>query len=371
MSVYKPKQSRLWHYDFVLKGRRFHGSTGQDGRRAAEAVERRFRLEAAEGRLDDAGGLTLDQAAGRWWLEVGEHLRDHTLQRRLLQLVKLIGPGVRLNDIETKHVNAAVQKRRGQGYRRSEEEGAKVYPVAARTVNKDVVNLLRRIHNRARKLWGAKGLHEIAWGELELPSPPDPIVYYTAAQRTAWLAECDELARVCLQILLTYGLRKGELFFPLDAFDPDGPRLVLNRRKAGANTVPLKAADAADIAARLGRARAAGLETVWFEEQLNRRTGELELKPLTYHGLTSRLRSAARRAEITIRGPIHGARHHAGTEALRRSKNIRTAGRLLGHADLKSTMRYAHALEDDVLSALGDDASKLALGEQGPAAREA
>ncbi len=38
MSVYKPARSRFWQYDFVQNGRRFHGSTGQETRRAAEAV---------------------------------------------------------------------------------------------------------------------------------------------------------------------------------------------------------------------------------------------------------------------------------------------------------------------------------------------
>lgn len=357
MSVYRPKASRFWQYDFVLKGHRFHGSTGQETRRAAEAIERRYRLEAAEGRLGDTGGLTIDQAAGRWWIEVGETRRDASIEKRLGNLVALLGPRTRINAIETRHVSAAVQKRLAQTYQRSEAENAKRYRVAPATVNKEVVDLLRRILRRAKIVWGAQGLHEIDWKALRLNEPESPIVYFTAAQQAAWFSQCDPVTAVALRLLLTYGFRKSELFFPLSGFDPDGPRLVLQNRKRGAITVPLRAGDAAHIATRVGRAQAAGLDTVLYEAELDQDGRELRLVALTYHGLTARLRSAARRAGITVRGPIHGARHHAATVAVRRSGSLRTAGRLVGHADYRSTLRYAHALEEDVLRALGEDVS--------------
>ena len=74
MSVYKPAKSPYFHFDFVLKGRRFHGSTGVETRRAAEGIERARRIEAAEGRLDDAAPLSIDQAAGKWWAERGKRV---------------------------------------------------------------------------------------------------------------------------------------------------------------------------------------------------------------------------------------------------------------------------------------------------------
>ena len=47
MSVYKPKNSTIYLYDFQHRGRRFHGSTGQKTKREAERVETRKRAEAA------------------------------------------------------------------------------------------------------------------------------------------------------------------------------------------------------------------------------------------------------------------------------------------------------------------------------------
>jgi len=39
-------------------------------------------------------------------------------------------------------------------------------------------------------------------------------------------------------------------------------------------------------------------------------------------------------------------------QILRETGNLRLAQRLLGHADIKSTMVYAHAIEDDVKAGL-------------------
>jgi integrase len=112
------------------------------------------------------------------------------------------------------------------------------------------------------------------------------------------------------------------------------------------------------MAARLGRARKAGLKTVWFrEKRLPGPGGKVVLKPLTYGGLEIAVRRAMVRSGLKeakgMRG-IHAARHHAAMQTLRKTKNIRVAQKLLGHADIKSTMVYAHAIEDDVRNALAE-----------------
>ena len=60
---------------------------------------------------------------------------------------------------------------------------------------------------------------------------------------------------------------------------------------------------------------------------------------------------------------IHATRHHAAMQTLRKTKNLRVAQRLLGHADIKSTMVYAHAIEDDVRNALAEVHHPNAEGE--------
>jgi len=117
------------------------------------------------------------------------------------------------------------------------------------------------------------------------------------------------------------------------------------------HTVPLLPRHAAEIAARVGRATAAGLPHIFYVEEKAAR-GRVVLRALSYGGLEARLSSAAARAAIAPGRRIHGARHHAGTAMLAATGNLKTTQRLLGHADIKSTMRYVHALEADLRAGL-------------------
>src|SRR6185295_4116161 len=104
MSVYRPAKSRYWHYDFVVQGQRFHGTTGSESKRAAEACERRLRnARGAHGAGTirqqlgtPAPAMTLDVGFERWWLDKGERLDSATDRRRQLALwLELLGKNTR------------------------------------------------------------------------------------------------------------------------------------------------------------------------------------------------------------------------------------------------------------------------------------
>jgi len=364
MGVYKPAKSRFWHYDFTIQGERFHGSTGQETKRSALAYERRRRSEAAEGRLGDAAQMPLDMAADRWWIEKGSERGDAaTVAKRLETLITIIGPDKKLCNIDGAVVSAAVEMRRRQTFARSDKPNAKRYPIKPATVNRDIIETLRPILQRAKKHWGARGLPEIDWGEYRLTEPAPVQRLYTDDQMLRWREEAHrscEAASAALGLLLRYGMRYDELFFELDWFKPDTRELVMPghaRKRDVWNHIPLLEADARDLAARIGRARAAGLATAWFYEKGGR------LVALTYGGLSERLERAARKAGLTENRLIHGARHHAGTSLLRSTKgNLALVKKLLGHENIQSTMRYAHALTDDLRDALEADHSRNGPG---------
>lgn len=355
MSVYKPAKSRFYQYDFVIQSRRFHGSTGQTARRAAEAYEERQRRAAGEGKLGEASQFTLNEAAGKYWLEHGQHRGDAPQQHaRVKQLIKLFPKDIRLAEIDNARVSDAIQKRRAMTFRRSAAKDAKTYAVSNSTVNRDVIQTLRPILRRASRIWGAKGLPDIAWGDLALDAPRPTIRVYSRTELAAWESENGPTAALALRLLTTYGLRFGELLFPLHAYEADGPRLawMKGRKKDVWHTVPLLARDAQEIAARVGRARAADLDTIWYVEAVDEKTGEVKLEALTYYGLQQRLRTSSQRAGIRQGRVIHGTRHHAGTMIQRTYKNAKVTQRLLGHIDPRSTDVYVHAVEDDMLKAL-------------------
>lgn len=363
MSVYKPKNSPYWHYDFQIKGRRFHGSTGVETRRRAEEVERNVRNHAATGALDSGGDMTIDEAAGLWWTEVGQHRASaRQIKHRVAIVVRLLGKNTRIMDVTTRALSIAIEKRRGETFtrggihvaaakgRRAKPRPAKTRMLANATVNSDIVKWARAILNRARMTWEVKGLPEIDWKALLLQEPETQILHFADDYQRAWLNACGPTERFALQLLLTYGLRFAELRFPPDAYLPDtpgGPSLAINKRKKGALMVPLRPDDARQIAARIGVARAAGLTTIWIE-----RDHKGDLFDLTYAALQSRLRRAARRAGVDHKRLIHATRHHVGTDFLAQTKDLRATQQLLGHRDIRSTLVYAHALQDGIRDAL-------------------
>src|ERR1700736_1961820 len=94
MSVYRPKGSPFYQFDFWCRGHRFHGSTKRTNRREAEAVEREERERAKQKTAGRTSGVSLqiDDVAGRYWKEVGQHHAgaDNTW-RDLERLVKYFG----------------------------------------------------------------------------------------------------------------------------------------------------------------------------------------------------------------------------------------------------------------------------------------
>ena len=49
---------------------------------------------------------------------------------------------------------------------------------------------------------------------------------------------------------------------------------------------------------------------------------------------------------------FHDTRHTAATRILRASNNLKVTQQLLGHKDIATTARYAHAMHDDVRAAM-------------------
>lgn len=140
MSIYKPQKSRFFHYDFVIQGQRLHGSTGQVTLREAERAERRIRAQVADGSYGSAENVTLDEACGRWWDDVGQHRGDAVdVERRLGVLITLIGAQIPLNSIDADVVAGAIRTRRETPYVKSKADDARKYFPSPATVNRDIV----------------------------------------------------------------------------------------------------------------------------------------------------------------------------------------------------------------------------------------
>ena len=73
--------------------------------------------------------------------------------------------------------------------------------------------------------------------------------------------------------------------------------------------------------------------------------------PLTVNGAKSMWRRLKDKAGIEgFR--FHDIRHDVGTKLLRDTGNLKLVQKALNHADIKTTTRYAHVLDEEVAKAL-------------------
>lgn len=372
MSVYKRGDSPHFHYDFQYKGHRFYGSTGAGTRAKALKVEVARREQAA---LDHARNLsptrrkstvpTLDEAAAEWWEFKGKALGrpedEKARETRLENAILLVGPEKLVTELRTADIAEAIRRRRGKLVR------DKTVPSNA-TVNRDVIEVVRRVIRRACKLLEVSP-PPIDWAELRLPEPKPKPRSFAADDLERLILELPLYVQDMARFAARYGCRLEELFFSLSDIDIEAQRVVLADRKGGDDhTLPLVGDDAAMLAARKGRAEAAGLDTVWFRQL---KSGKL--KPLTRRGVLQTFRRAMRstglHASQGAKGS-HDLRRHAAIEMLRATGNLRAAQRLLGHADIKSTLVYADVDEADIRAGLESVLSRAIGHKGGPSVHE-
>ena len=85
---------------------------------------------------------------------------------------------------------------------------------------------------------------------------------------------------------------------------------------------------------------------IWtYEKQKGKDKGKRF--PVTYSGLRGAIQTAFRQAEITD-FKIHDIRHDFASNLLRRTNNLALVKDALDQGDMKSTLRYAHVLGDDI-----------------------
>lgn len=342
MSVYK--RGDVYHYDFTVNGARYRGSTQLRGKTAARKREEQIKEQAALGSLGRAVP-SIEDAAARWFqARIAGRKSEKTVAQRLEIALRLIGPHTLVTLIDTPEIEDAMQRRRVETTRQGRA------PTNS-TVNRDLIDTtLRPVLRYCRKVLKVPGLADIEWADLKQPEPRERTRTFTPVEMKAWREALPEWHRPVFDFLALYGVRLREAFFPLDAIDIENRRVTIRQRKNGkAHVVRLTDDTARDLAARLSRAEAATLDTVWFREM--KTSGKLTA--IHWRGFQSASKAALVAAGITDARPAHDLRHHAATAVLRAPKgNLKTVQKLLGHENIASTARYAHADDDDVLDAL-------------------
>lgn len=129
---------------------------------------------------------------------------------------------------------------------------------------------------------------------------------------------------------------------------------VLNKGKDGQErfyTVPLSRAAMAILGECKGH-NEAHVFTYVARRDVPRKTEKGKRYPVTNNGFKSEWRRRIRDADIAPDFRRHDTRHTTGTRFLRSTGNLKATQKLLGHARIETTLRYAHVLVDDIREGL-------------------
>ena len=377
MSVYKPKNSKHYLFDFQRGGHRFYGSTHETERRLAEAVEkqevRKAEAQVKRNRRERGGGMTFNVAAMRYWQEQGQHTATaRETERNLERLVDWIGAATSVQDITDDTLALMVARRRGEAKvnaARKKRKGRALAPlgkVSNGQVNRSVTQLLRRVLTRARKVWKIALPDEPDWASHVLPEPKERVRELRHEEED----RLEEVERAEYRAPRVFGLITGvrrreitSLTWPQVDFSAEVIRVI------GKGDEPHQIPITPELHALLWPLRDHH-ETAVFTYLCQRtricaRSKRQFVKgrryPITYHGFCTHMRRGLTKAGI-VDFRIHDLRHTSATRTLRATKNLKLVQKLLNHSAVSVTEKYAHADLDDLREAMiettTDDAAR-------------
>jgi integrase len=336
MSLYKDPRSPYWQFDFQWRGHRFHGSTKATTHREAKAVERNEREKAKQVVAEISAAKTslrLDDVAGRYWSDKGQHHAcSRNTWKRLSLVIEHFGKDKLVPEITDDDVRGLVAWRRGHRKR----AGALISPATVNLTTMALKTLFATLRPRMR---------EPEWRKHWLPvqqEHPRELVGDEAERLEA--AMRDDYAPLFAFAMAT-GLRQSECLLRWPQVDW-GARQIRTGGKGGKPiTVPITST----IREILWPLRGHHPEHVFTYVAVRTHCGWVKGRryPVTLAGLRAhwhRLRKVA--GVIGFR--FHDFRHDLATKALRETGNLKLVQRMLNHADIRHTMRYAHVLDDEV-----------------------
>lgn len=360
MSLYRPKRSPFWHYDFRLDNYRFSGSTKlrneDDAARFAEARKRDAQAIVDRIRAAGAEPLTLKAACDRWSSTHGAHLADGKNKHLLERLVEIIGARTYLHDINDDVVARMVEER-AKDVRpdQVDDKGRQIYrPITPTTVNR-TIDQLRRVMRRARDNWNAAIIREPVWKNHRLKETRRHVREISAAEETVLDAAEDLDFAELRRFAIITGLRRKDLLLTWRQVDFDLAVVRVITKGGVPRVLPLSA----EAYAILWKRRGQHAEHVFtFKAKRTRRCphhGTLQVKgeryPITYYGLGSRKRVTWKAAGVDAR--LHDMRHTTGMRTLRKTGNLRVVQKILGHTDIAITARfYTDATLEDMREAM-------------------
>jgi len=330
MPVYKQQSSRNWLVEFVVNGRRYRRSSGTPVKRHAEALERKWRQEAHQGRFGcrEIKPMTLGEAADRYYETViaprANREKSKKAQARVLGLVKrYLGDETPLTTLNALVIAAWRDQLLKEGR-------------APATVNRYLATL-RAILGRACRDWGV--LSEVPQVRLfPLRNQKDRVVSDEEEDRI--LNQSARHLRPLVIFLIDTGARLSEAldvtWADVELPDQGRGRVRLMHTKSGRpRHVPLTKR-LSDLLSAMKAEESTINDPVFLYEAL----GAVEAVP--FRNPTKAWKSALRRAGVDGTLRLHDLRHTFASRLVSRGVPLLDVSKLLGHRTTAMTQRYAH-----------------------------
>jgi integrase len=268
-------------------------------------------------------------------------------ETNLARLVDYFGKAKSLTDIDHSEAKKMVAWRRGHRIK-----GRKNAPLISNaTVNRSTTKVLQRLFKFA-KAEGSQFEREPKWTELLLPEPLERVRELQDDEAAAFDDAMRDDYAPFFDFVLATGLRQKECVTLRWSEVNFGTKQIVKLGKGGRRVVVSITDSIREILFPLQGQHPEFVFT-YVAVYGNRRLGKVrgQRYPLTINGAKSawqRMRAAAGVTDFRF----HDYRHDFGSKLLRDSGNLKLVQKAMNHRDIKSTLRYAHVLDEDVATAV-------------------
>jgi integrase len=366
MSIYKPNGSPYFHYDFQVGRSRFHGSTKSKNRREATAIERDVKEKVAEEARQRAKTgrqpMTFDQAAGRYWEEKAKYLKNPDKHfATIKRLVDFFGKEKRLEEIDDAAVMEIVAHRRKQPrWGKTKLKTGTVRPVTGGTINREVLEPLRAILRHAKELWRQPLPLEPRWRKHFLKEPKERVRELRDGERVALDAAMRDDFMPWYLFSHVTGRRMSETLIRWADINEDAGEITTPGKGDTIVRTPLTPF----IRELLEPLK--GHHPVYVFTFVAQRTLPKKgyIKGRRYPIVRSHASIRWRRCRIeagVVDFRFHDHRHDRATKLLRQTRNLKLVQLALNHANISTTAKYAHVMNEDLAAALEESAKSRNL----------
>jgi integrase len=344
--IYKSNKSPYWQYDFTRHHHRHYGSTGLTNKKDAQTYEANLKRDAALGE-NRKEQLTLDQACGTYARDVADRQPSWpTTKYQIANLIAGLGKDNLLAKIHHHNLATYAAKRRAK--------------VSDTSVNREI-EVARRVWRYAATNLNADVGQVPIWNKLMFKEPQERIRELSAEEEAALLANIRVDIRPMVEFALLSAARLSSVIkLKWSDVNLSAGVITFNIKGGEKRLLPLTPG----LAAIIGNQPKTSVYVFTYvcakSSSGKRKKGQRY--PFSQQGWKKEWYSALEDAKITD-FRFHDLRHTRATRILRETGNLKIVQQALGHTNIATTARYAHANLDDVRKAMAATESRNSPGQ--------